>query len=121
MPIETRYVLIAAMDVDPAYEALFHEVYDAEHIPSLLAVPGVRSVTRARGVAAELGIAGARHPLPAPTPSYVAIYELDDPSVLTSAAWARAVEEGRWAAEVRPHTRNRRHAVYATTFFTPEE
>jgi len=32
MSIEARYVFIASMDVEPAYEALFNEVYDTEHI-----------------------------------------------------------------------------------------
>lgn len=121
MPIETRYVLIASMDVDPAYEDLFNEVYDTDHIPHLLKVPGVRSVTRAKGQAAEFAIGGAVRPVPAPRPVYTAIYELDDPSVLASQAWADAVEAGRWASEVRPHTSNRHHAVYERTFVTPQE
>ena len=41
MPIQTRYLFSAAMDVAPAQERLFNEVYDQEHVPSLLTVPGV--------------------------------------------------------------------------------
>ena len=33
MPIGTRYVFIASMDVDPDKEDLFNEVYDTEHVP----------------------------------------------------------------------------------------
>ena len=33
MPIGTRYVFIASMDVDPEKEDLFNEVYDTEHAP----------------------------------------------------------------------------------------
>ena len=44
-------------------------------------------------------------------PTYTAIYEIDSPHVLTSAAWAAAVEMGRWPKEVRPFTSNRRHIV----------
>ena len=40
MPIGTRYVFIASMDVDPDKEDLFNEVYDTEHVPYLLEVPG---------------------------------------------------------------------------------
>ena len=36
----------------------------------------------------------------------------DGPHVLTSREWAEASEAGRWATEVRPFTRNRRHALY---------
>ena len=43
--ISTRYVLIASMDVTPEAESLFNEVYDTEHVPNLLQVPGVHSVT----------------------------------------------------------------------------
>ena len=46
-------------------------------------------------------------------PKYMAIYEIDSPAVLESAAWAEAVERGRWPAEVRPYTRNRHHIVRA--------
>ena len=45
-------------------------------------------------------------------PRYSALYELTGPEVLTSAAWAKAVDQGRWPGEVRPYTRNRRHLLY---------
>ena len=41
MPFQTRYVFSAAMDVEPSREALFNEVYDKEHVPLLLKVPGL--------------------------------------------------------------------------------
>ena len=41
-----KYLFIASMDVDADKEALFNEVYDTEHIPALLKVPGVLSVYR---------------------------------------------------------------------------
>ena len=44
MPIQSRYLFIASMDVDPDKDAIFNEVYDTEHIPSLLKVPGVRDL-----------------------------------------------------------------------------
>ena len=46
MPIATRYLFIVSMDVAPEKENLFNEVYDAEHMPNLAKVPGVRAVTR---------------------------------------------------------------------------
>jgi hypothetical protein len=119
MPIQSRFVLIASMDVDPAYEALFNEVYDGEHVPHLLTVPGVRSVTRVRGVPFAFAIANGVKEMPAPAPIYTAIYEIDHPDVLKSAEWARAVEAGRWANEVRPHTSNRHHAVYERQSTSP--
>ena len=46
MQIKTKYLFFASMDVAPEKEALFNEVYDQDHVPTLLKVPGVISVTR---------------------------------------------------------------------------
>ena len=46
MAAKARYIFIASMDVDPAKEALFNELYDTEHVPLLLKVPGVYSAKR---------------------------------------------------------------------------
>ncbi|WP_027520601.1 DUF4286 family protein [Bradyrhizobium sp. Ec3.3] len=119
MPIQSRFVLIASMDVDPAHEDLFNEVYDGEHVPHLLKVPGVHSVTRVKGVPFAFAIANGIKDMPAPEPVYTAIYEIDHPDVLKSAEWAKAVEAGRWASEVRPNTRNRHHAVYERQSTSP--
>ena len=40
MPINSKYLFVASMDVDPDKEALFNEIYDAEHVPNLLKVAG---------------------------------------------------------------------------------
>jgi hypothetical protein len=112
MPISTKYVFIASMDVAPEKEALFNEVYDREHVPNLLKVPGVRAVTRLRRQAASLKIGGESKQVTGEgAPTYTAIYEIDTPDVLTSAAWAEASELGRWPTEVRPFTTNRHHIV----------
>ena len=112
MPYKTRYVFIAAMDVDPAKEAIFNEVYDKEHIPNLLKVPGVKSVTRLTQQPLEMFIGGERKKIVAEgEPRFTAVYEIDSPEVLTSEAWSKAVEAGRWPTEVRPYTRNRRHVL----------
>lgn len=112
MPYKTRYVFIAAMDVDPAKEAIFNEVYDKEHIPNLLKVPGVKAVTRLTQQPLEMFIGGEKKKIVAEgEPRYTAVYEIDSPDVLTSEAWSKAVEAGRWPSEVRPYTRNRRHVL----------
>ena len=46
MALSAPYVFMASMDVQADKEALFHEVYDREHVPSLLTVPGVVAVSR---------------------------------------------------------------------------
>jgi hypothetical protein len=104
-----KYRFIVTMDVAPDKEALFNEVYDQEHIPNLLEVPGVLAVTRVKAEPFILNIAGASKEVPVAGPAYTAIYELESADVLASEAWGKAVEAGRWPGEVRPFTTNRRH------------
>ena len=112
MNSKTRYVFTAAMDVDPDKEALFNEVYDQEHIPELLKVPGVLSVTRMTLAPLTMSMGGELKTIVVEgEPKYSAVYELESAEVLTSSAWAKAVELGRWPKEVRPFTRNRRHVL----------
>lgn len=109
---QTRYLFIASMDVDPDKEALFNEVYDTEHIPLILTVPGVLSAVRVTNEPLTMIIAGEKKQMIAEgEPRYSAIYELASADVLTGEAWAKAVDQGRWPDQVRPYTRNRRHTL----------
>lgn len=112
MPIAAKYLFVVSMDVAPEKEALFNEVYDKEHVPELLKVPGVLSVRRALSVPLTMFIGGEKKAIVAEgEPRYSAYYELESAEVLTSDAWAKAVEAGRWPSQVRPYTRNRRHVL----------
>jgi hypothetical protein len=112
MPIATKYLFIVSMDVTKEKEALFNEVYDTEHVPLLLKVPGVKAVSRMKTEPAAFNLGGERKVLDGGSePNYVAIYEIDSPDVLLSKEWAAAAEKGRWPSEVRPFTSNRRHVV----------
>ena len=51
MTKKSKYLFIASMDVESEQEDLFNEVYDKEHVPNLLTVPG-RSV---RGALQDAG------------------------------------------------------------------
>src|SRR5258708_9692003 len=94
MPVATKYLFIVSMDVTKEKEALFNEVYDTEHIPMLLTVPGVRAVTRLKTEPAAFNIGGERKVLDgAGQPNYVAIYEIDSPDVLFSQKWAEMGEK----------------------------
>ena len=97
--MSTRYLHLVRMDVAHDHEAIFNDIYDHEHIPALLAVPGVARASR------------YRHPSPT-DPRYLAAYELDGPAVVDSAAWKAAGEAGQWPTAVRPHTMNRHLALY---------
>ena len=112
MTISSRYLFSAAMDVTADREALFHEVYDTEHVPLILTVPGVVAATRFSTQPLTMMLGGERKTMdPQGAPRFHALYELESPEVLLSDAWAKAVEQGRWPAQVRPHTSNRRHLL----------
>jgi hypothetical protein len=115
MPFQTKYIFSAAMDVEPERDALFNEVYDAEHVPLLLKVPGVVAVARFKKQEVTLVIGGERKTIVVENePTYNAFYEIESPEVLVSDAWAKAVDQGRWPGQVRPYTKNRRHVLYKT-------
>ena len=111
MSERARYLFEVCMDVAPEKEALFNEVYDDEHIPYLLDVPGVLGAQRMTTEPFRVSIGGEIKDQPAARPRYTAIYELETPDALTSDAWKEAVERGRWPS-VRPHTSNRDHKLY---------
>src|SRR5438445_185018 len=103
MPIQTRYLFTAAMDVEPAREALFNEIYDGEHVPLILKVPGVVAAARFKQQELTMVIGGERKTIVVEhEPLYNALYEIERGS------WAKAVDQGRWPGQVRPYTKNRR-------------
>ncbi len=89
-PAEAGGLLLNAMNIAPGFEAEFNEWYDKEHIPALLAVPGVLCARRFRG-------SGNR--------TYVALYHLARPEVQESAEWKRA-RESEWTSRLQPHFRD---------------
>ncbi len=94
----TPYVFWVMMDVEPHREALFNELYDSEHVPLLLKLPGCVNVVRYRTDS------------PA-EPRYLAAYEVDRPDLPMSAEWNATSDIGRWKPEVRPYTHNKRYIV----------
>jgi hypothetical protein len=112
MPIQTRYLFSVSMDVEPQKEAVFNEVYDTEHVPLILTVPGVVAAARFRSQPVTMILGGQRRTITMENhPRYQALYELESPDVLLSPAWAKVVDAGRWPGEVRPYTKNRHHVM----------
>ena len=112
MPLQTRYLFSASMDVQPDKETLFNEVYEKEHVPMLIEVPGVISIARFKTQELTMIMGGERRTIVVENePRYSALYEIESPDVLTSEAWANAVDQGRWPDQVRPFTSNRRHVL----------
>ncbi len=106
------YLFIASMDVEPDKLDIFNDVYDTEHCPMLLKVPGVVEITRLSQEPLKLSMGGEIMEIVAEgEPNFAAFYWIDSPDVLTSDAWADAIEDGRWPEHVRPYTKNRRHVL----------
>ena len=108
----SKYIFVVSMNVKKEHEDLFNEVYDEEHIPYLLKVPGVNKVTRGKGVPFSFAIGGEIKSMNAPSQKFIAMYEIDNPDVVHSQEWSLAVEEGRWSSQVRQHTSERSHFMY---------
>ena len=108
----SKYIFVVSMNVKNEYENLFNEVYDEEHIPFLLKVPGVNKVTRGKGTSFNFSIGGETKSMNATAQKFIAIYEIDSPDVVQSREWSLAVEEGRLSSQVRQHTSNRSHVMY---------
>ena len=112
MPIKTKYLFSVSMDVEPEKEGIFNEVYDTEHVPLILSVPGVVAAARFKSQPVTMILGGQRRTIVMDNePRYKAFYELESPDVLLSPAWAKVVDEGRWPDQVRPYTKNRRHVM----------
>ena len=113
MPFQGQYLFSASMDVTAERDEVFNEVYEKEHVPTLLEVPGVLSVARYKTQELTMIIGGERRTMVVENePKYTALYELESPDVLVSEKWAEAVDKGRWPDEVRPYTKNRRHVLH---------
>ena len=117
MDSKSKYLFIASMDVEPAKEALFNDVYNSEHCPELGKISGVGPITRFEAQAFQVLIGGQMQTVQTDgQPRFHAMYELESPDILRSPEWGEAVELGRWPEQVRPHTRNRRHTLLRLTY-----
>ena len=94
----TPYVFWVLMDIEPHKEALFNDLYDNEHVPLLLKLPGCVNVARYRTEAPG-------------QPRYLAVYEVENSELPMSKLWNDTSDVGRWKPEVRPYTYNKRWIV----------
>jgi len=96
------YIYVVQMNIPAEHEAEFNRVYDTEHFPMLMKVPGVRSGARYR----------LEHSTSPAMQRYLTIYEVDSPAVLTSEAWEKAGAFGDWVTKIRPKLTARHHSVF---------
>ena len=96
------YIYLVQMDIPAELEDDFNRIYDTEHVPLILTVPGVHSCARYRVESGDVeGVA-----------RYAAVYEIDSPDLPTSDAWKTASDTGDWITHIRPYATNRTRVVY---------
>jgi len=100
-PPGARYFYMVTFEIDEADEALFNDIYETEHIPNILKVPGVLGVARFRD-----------H-----TPNergwlvYSAMYYLDRADLPDTEKWKTESDKGRWAPMIRPRIKSRQRRL----------
>jgi len=90
-------LLVNGMSAAPEGEANFNRWYNEEHIPALSAVPGcilARRFVTTNGCPQK----------------YLALYHLESPDVVKTAAWAKAVDTP-WTLKIRPFMGDRLRIV----------
>jgi hypothetical protein len=79
------HIFMVQLDIPAEHEAEFNRVYDAEHFPMLMKVPGVRSGARYR--LERSTVPGMQH--------YLTIYEIDSPDEKAAALATGSRESDR--------------------------
>ena len=87
MPTKGAAIFLIYTDVDPQHEDEFNDWYNTEHLPELLAVPGI--------------LAAARYEAVKGGPKYLAAYELESTDVLQTAAFKNRPRTP-WGERVSP-------------------
>ena len=96
------YIYHVQMDIPVELEEDFNRIYDTQHVPNILKVPGVSSCTRYKLEAGDTeGVA-----------KYLAIYGMDTPDLPSTEAWKTASDKGDWITLIRPFASNRSRIVY---------
>lgn len=93
----TGYCMTVTLEIDPRDEAAFNHLYDTDHLPNMLRIPGVESVVRFR----QDGVNEAGNLL------YTAVYFLTGAAVVDSADWQRHANSGQWPEFIRPKIKSR--------------
>jgi hypothetical protein len=100
-------LLNVMIDVDADHDAEYNAWYDEEHLPALVAVPGVVS---ARRFVDAHGPGPGRH-------QYLSLYQLEDPAVVSSSAFAQAGAPSERSRPLAPY-RSTHVGLYRAVFPT---
>jgi hypothetical protein len=104
--MSSEHIFIIQLGIPAAMEAAFNDVYDNDHLPYILQIPGVNDCTRYK-------LHWSDNP---DMLKYLAIYRLDDPELPRSAAWKTQGGKGKWPTEIRPHVTGRVNGGFRRIF-----
>ena len=85
---DAAVVYTVQLNIPADKEDEFNEWYNVDHVPALVGVPGVHCARRYVAVTGE--------------PKYLAVYEMDNEKILTSAEWNTA-RNSDWTFKIAPH------------------
>ena len=89
------------MDIPNELDDDFNRIYDTQHIPNILQVPGVNACTRYRLESSDVeGVA-----------RYTAVYDIDSPDLPGTDIWTEASDKGDWITQIRPYATNRSRSL----------
>ena len=92
-----RGLMLAMIDVEPAYEEEFTRWYNEEHFPDRVTCPGFLSGRR------FMAVDGA--------PKYLALYDLESPEVLDGADY-KQIQTSPWTERMKKHFTQNTRNVY---------
>ena len=99
--LDAPYFYMVSFEIDPADEALFNEIYDTEHVPNILKVPGVIGITRFRD----------HMPNESGWLVYSAMYFITKQDLPDTLEWKIESDKGRWAPMIRPKVKSRQRRL----------
>ena len=93
----TPFCMTITFEIDPADEIHFNDVYDNDHVPTIMKLPGMLEVIRDRDAkASEKGFL-----------VYTALYLYSTENLHETPEWKVLSDQGRWAPDIRPKLKSR--------------
>jgi len=91
------YCMMITFEIAPEDEAEFNDIYDNDHVPTIMKLPGVAEVLRFRD--AEPNERGFL--------VYSAIYFMTEQNLHETPEWKKLSDMGRWMPIIRPKVKSR--------------
>ena len=96
------YIFVLLLDVPQEIDDRFNTLYDTDHLPLMMQVPGIRRSSRYR-----LNWSDNPDML-----RYLTLYDIDDPELPRGEDWKRQSGLGAWPTEMRDRVTARRNGVF---------